>query len=58
MFGSERFSFISSLWIDCDICRQGWDTEAEIASAQKLKKLSKPIDMTIHWKALQEHFLI
>jgi hypothetical protein len=26
--------------------------------AQNISKWSKPINMTIHWKALNEHFLI
>jgi hypothetical protein len=39
---------------DGEFCHQGRDTEI----AQKISKWSKPIDMTIHWKALEEHFLI
>jgi hypothetical protein len=35
---------------DGDFC----DTEI----AQKYLRLSKPINMTIHWKALDEHFLM
>jgi hypothetical protein len=36
-----------------DFCHQGWGTEI----AQKIG-LSKPTDMTIHWKALEKHFLM
>jgi hypothetical protein len=37
---------------DGDFCHQGQDP-------QKLaKRLSEPADMTIHWKALEEHFLM
>jgi hypothetical protein len=40
---------------DDDFCHQGWDTEI----AQNIfKRLSKPTNMTIHWKALEEHFLM
>jgi hypothetical protein len=34
-------------------------TKARIQKlAKKLKRLSKPTDMTIHWKALEKHFLM
>jgi hypothetical protein len=39
---------------DGDFCHQGRDTEI----AQKNLRLLKPTDMTIHWKALEEHFLM
>jgi hypothetical protein len=39
---------------DGDFCHQGRDTEI----AKKLLKLSKYTDVTIHWKALEEHFLM
>jgi hypothetical protein len=35
-----------------DFCHQGRDTEID------KKRLSKPTDMTIHWKALGENFLM
>jgi hypothetical protein len=35
-----------------DFCHQGRDTEVD----PKISKWSKPIDKTIHWKALDEHF--
>jgi hypothetical protein len=44
---------INSLRTDGDFCHQGRDTEI----APKTIRLSKPTDMTIHWKTL-EHFLM
>jgi hypothetical protein len=42
------------LRIDGDLCHQGQDTEI----APKTLRLSKPTDMTIHWKALGKDFLM
>jgi hypothetical protein len=39
---------------DGDFCHQGRDTEI----AQNIFKLSKPTDMTTHWKGLGKHFLM
>jgi hypothetical protein len=39
---------------DGDFCHQGWDTDI----AKNIFRLSKPTHMTIHWKALGEHFLM
>jgi hypothetical protein len=39
---------------DGDFCHKGPDTEI----AQRKLRYSKPIDMTIHWKGLEEHFLM
>jgi hypothetical protein len=43
----------NSLRTDGDFCRQRRDTEIE-----KKFRLLKHTDMTIHWKALEEHFLM
>jgi hypothetical protein len=37
-----------------DYCHQVWDTEI----APQNLRLSKHTDMTIHWKAIEEHFLV
>jgi hypothetical protein len=39
---------------DVDFCHQGWDTNI----AQKALGLSKHTDMTIHWKGIEQHFLM
>jgi hypothetical protein len=44
----------TSLGTDGDFCHQGQDTEI----AKQTSRLLKPTDMTIHWKALEEHFLM
>jgi hypothetical protein len=52
---SERLLLrLNSLRTDGNFCHQGRDTEI----AQKKLRLSKHTDMTIHWKAHEEHFLI
>jgi hypothetical protein len=50
--GNLYQEYINSLGHDGDFCHQGGDTEI----AQKIP--TKPTDMTIHWKALEEHFLM
>jgi hypothetical protein len=47
----------STCYVQChngDFCHQGRDTEI----VQNILRLSKPTDMTIHWKGLGKHFLI
>jgi hypothetical protein len=48
---------LNSLMIDGDFCHQGRDTEIVKKNVTILKILLKQSDMTIHWKALEEHFL-
>jgi hypothetical protein len=31
--------------------------QMQLSSSQNSVKMPKPIDMTIHWKALEQHFL-
>jgi hypothetical protein len=47
ILGTRKFG----LYINC---LQVWDTEI----APKILRLLKHTNMTIHWKALEEHFLI
>jgi hypothetical protein len=44
----------NSVRTDGNFCHQGRDTEIE----KKNLKLSETTDMTIHWKALEEHVLM
>jgi hypothetical protein len=44
------FGAINPLRNDGDFCHQGQDTKI----GQKIKRLSKHTDMTIHWEALSD----
>jgi hypothetical protein len=55
MITLNRFQSGVNSHSDGDFCHQRRDTE--IGCTTKLR-LSKPTDMTIHWKALDEHFLV
>jgi hypothetical protein len=45
----QRFNFLRT---DGDFCHKGQDREI----AKRFTRLLKPTNMTIHWKALEEHF--
>jgi hypothetical protein len=49
----KKYAFKSSR-TDGDFCHQGRDTEI----GPKNVRLSQHTDMTIHWKALEKHFLM
>jgi hypothetical protein len=51
---SHNCAKLHQVWSTYDFCHQGQDREI----AQKIKIVETYADMTIHWKALEEHFLM
>jgi hypothetical protein len=51
--GDVAVERVNTLWSDGDFCHR-----AGHRNCRKNLRLSKRTDMTIHWKALEEHFLM
>jgi hypothetical protein len=49
---------INSLRTDGDFCHQGHERIQKLPKKLRSLKYTDMVDMTIHWKALVEHFLM